>query len=189
MCSDLQCTFHEPLTSEQEISDFPDLILYEENGIEHYKMGSNSEEKCMPLLLLDSSKCPDNIPFSPTVQKAKSAGLTVKCDECKRPHVIHSKNKLKQTEVNHLKRALNGQQYICGSVFSKFDREEHAGILSNIFVQENLSCMVEIEFIYFSPAIYPVCANMWSETKPSPKEYRNISSLPCFGLPQERGCY
>ena len=85
--SDQQCTFHEPLTSEQEISDFPDPIPYEENGIEHYKMGSDSVEKCMQSLLLDSSKRPHNNPFSPMAQRAKNVGLTVKGVECKEPRV------------------------------------------------------------------------------------------------------
>lgn len=40
-CSDVQCTFHRPLTSGQDISDFPDPIPYEENGVERYKQGSD----------------------------------------------------------------------------------------------------------------------------------------------------
>ena len=86
-------------------------------------------------------------------------GLTVKCVECEKPRIIHSKNKLKQTEVDHLKRALSGQQDMCGGVFGEFVREKHAGILSIVFVRENLSCVVAIDFTYFSAAIYPdVCA-------------------------------
>ena len=154
-CSDTECVFHKPLSSEEKIKDFPDPIPYEENGIPHYSKGSDPKEKYVPSTLLDSSKRPHNVPFSPSAQTAKNAGMTIRCIDCKKQRMIYSKSKLKLVELNQLKRALSGLQYICGSVFSEFDADEGNHILSNVYVRGNLSCTMDMEFTYYSSGIFP----------------------------------
>ena len=90
--------------------------------------------------------------------------------QCRKPRVIHSKNKLKRTEVDYLKRAQSGQQYICGSVFSGFDREVNAGILSKVFVREKSILYGRYRVHIFFRCNIPRCVyTLWFETKPCPR--------------------
>lgn len=52
-----------------------------------------------------------------------------------------------------MKRSLNGIEYICGSSLSEYvidDNNKDLVILENVFVKENLSCLVNIELPYYS---------------------------------------
>ena len=130
-CTDKQCCFHEPLNSVEEIEDFPDPIPYEVNGIPHYKNGTDPKEKNIPSLLLNVLTRPHYITFPPTAQSGKNVGMLVKCVECKKPRLMHSKTKLKLSECNVLKQSLvdystfvvqcletitSGLQYVCGAM-------------------------------------------------------------------------
>ena len=98
--------------------------------------------------------CFHNIPFSPSAQTSKNVGLTLRCVDCKKPHLIHSKCKLKLSDLNQL-RALSEMQYVCGSTFAEFDAEGSSNIFDKVFVRENLSCTSEMELTYYSAAIFP----------------------------------
>ena len=175
-CDDVQCPFHQPITTGNRIDDFPDPIPYDDNGVERYKEGTDNEEKFLPSMLQDASKRPHNIPFAPTGQTAKAGGLTIRCVECKKTRVIHSKLKLKTGESEKLKRALSGLQYICGSTFNEFDSEKDDGILKKTFVRENLSCSTGIELTYYSATIYPdVCIHCGSKRNLVPN---NVAVFP-----------
>ena len=73
---DNQCSFHDPLTG-GKIDDFPDPIPFDdEEGIPRYKIGKDEKEKYLvPSLLIDASKQPHSIPFSPTAQSTKNVSL------------------------------------------------------------------------------------------------------------------
>ena len=136
-CTDKQCRFHESLNSIEEIEDFPDPIPYEGNGIPNYK-GTDPEEKNIPSLLLDVSKRPHNILFPPTAQSGKNVGMLVKCMECKKPRLMHSKTKLKLSECNALKRSLSGLQYVCGATFSSYEPDENNDIFAKAILSIRL---------------------------------------------------
>jgi hypothetical protein len=51
----------------------------------HYKEGTDPEEKYLSSKLRDVSKQPCKIPFLQTAQTAKNVGSVVKCAECKKP--------------------------------------------------------------------------------------------------------
>ena len=172
-CTDKQCRFHEPLNS-VEIEDFPDLIPYEVNGILHYKKGTDPEEKNIPSLLLDVSKRPHNIHFPPTAQSGKNVGMLVKCVECKKPSLMHSKTKLKLSECNVLKRSLSGLQYVCCAAFSSYEPDENNDIFAKAYVRENLSCLTDIELTYYSTNIFPdVCIHCGTKQNLVPKSVVN----------------
>ena len=81
--------------------------------------------------------------------------MTIRCIDCKKQRVIYSKTKLKSAELNLLKRALSGLQYLWGSVFSEFDNDENNHIFSKVHVRENLACMMGMELTYYSSGIFP----------------------------------
>ena len=150
-CDDNRCPFRDPLTG-SKIDDFQDPIPFDdEEGVQRYKIGKDKKEKYLPSLLIDAPRQPHDIPFSPTAQSAKNASLTIKCGECRKQRVIHSKHVLKNGECEKLKHALSGLQYVCGS--SEYDSEKE-GILGKTFVRENLSCTMDIEINYYSAGIY-----------------------------------
>ena len=66
---------------------------------------------------------------------------------------MHSKNKL--TEIDHLERALSGQQYTCSLVCNEFNTDKSNNILSKVCVRENLSFVMDMELTYFSAGIFP----------------------------------
>ena len=84
------------------------------------KPGSDPEEKYLPSKLENPEKRSHNIPFSPSGQTAKNVGITIFCEECKRPRLMHSQQKLKQTEVVALKLLITKFSYVCGSVLSEY---------------------------------------------------------------------
>ena len=86
-----------------EITEFPDLEPYEVDGVQHYKAGNDPTEKYIPSKLVDPEKSPHNIPFPPSAQTAKHVALTIKCVECEKQRLLHSKHKLKEQRVKTLK--------------------------------------------------------------------------------------
>ena len=102
------------------LGKFPDPVLYEEDNITRYKPGSDPEEKYLPSKLENPEKRSHNIPFSPSGQTAKNVGITIFCEECKRPRLMHSQRRLKPTEVVALKRLITKFSYVCGSVLSEY---------------------------------------------------------------------
>ena len=172
-CDDATCSFHLPLKEGVEVDNFPDPIPYDDNGIERYKKGIDSQEKFLPSNLVDVTKRPHNVPFSPTAQTAKAASMVIRCVECKKARVIHSKKKLTQSQVLQLKRALNGLQYVCGSSFNEFDSEKES-ILNNVFVRENICCTTNIELTYYSADIFPrICIHCGTKQNLVPKCIEN----------------
>ena len=81
-------------------------------------------EKYLPSKLEDPEKRPHNIPFPPSAQTAKNVGLTIKCVECGKPRLSHSKHKLKEQQVKTLKSFLSKIIYICGSTLSEYEGPE-----------------------------------------------------------------
>ena len=86
--------------------------------------------------------------------------------------MLHSKTKLKLSDINVLKRSLSGLQYICGSVFSSYQLDD--AIFEKVFVRENLSCVTDIELTYYSTNIFPdVCIYCGTKQNLVPKSLEN----------------
>ena len=146
--------FHKAMRANEDIADFPDPVPFEdEEGNQHYKEGTDPEEKYLPSKLADVSKQPHKVPFSPTAQTAKNVGAIIKCADCKKPRLMFSQRMLKGEEKASLKRVLNGLEYVCGSSFQEFlvnSENRDVKILEKVFVKENLSCSLVVERPYYS---------------------------------------
>ena len=103
--------------------EFPDPEPYEVDGLQHYKAGNDPTEKYLPSELEDPERS-HNIPFPPSAQTAKNMGLTIKCVECEKRRLLHSKHKLKEQQVKTLKSFLSKIIYICGSTLSEYEGPE-----------------------------------------------------------------
>ena len=108
LCSDLECTYHKPFRGSKPCDVFPDPVPYDDDGTERYTQGSDPEEKFLPSVLLDSSKQPHGIPFTPTAQTAKNVHKIIRCMECSKPRLLHAAKKLKPDQHTNLTRFLNG---------------------------------------------------------------------------------
>jgi DNA-directed RNA polymerase subunit RPC12/RpoP len=156
-CSDLDCEFHKPLKSNEPITNFPDPEPYEVEGVQHYKAGDDPGEKFLPSKLENPEKRSHGIPFSPTAQTAKCIGFTIKCSECGKPRLLHSKNKLTGEQPKQLKIFLGRIIFVCGSSLAEYDGPCSAAeekLRERVFVRENLSCASNIELPYYSVDFY-----------------------------------
>ena len=113
-CSSNDCDFHKDTRGFEKITVFPDPEPYEEDGVKHYRPGSDPDEKFLPSKLHNAEKRPHNILFSPSAQTAKNVGMTVRCIECEKPRILHSKHELKGDEIKVLKLFLGKILFICG---------------------------------------------------------------------------
>lgn len=91
-CDEATCKFHKPLRGPDKIDTFPDPEPYEVDGVIRYRRGSDPEQKFLRSKLEDPEKRPHNKPFSPTAQTAKNVAITIPCEECKKPRLLHSQN-------------------------------------------------------------------------------------------------
>ena len=53
--------------------------------------------------------------FNPTTQTAKNVGFIVRCEECQKPRLVHSKLKLKKEDTHGAQRMLKKLSYMCGA--------------------------------------------------------------------------
>ena len=95
-CLELSCPFHSPLRCKEEIERFPNPIPYtDEDGVERFKEGRDDEEKFLTSRLVDVTKQPHGLPFTPTAQTAKNVSKIVKCYKCKKTCVLYAEKRLK----------------------------------------------------------------------------------------------
>ena len=159
-CEDPQCIFHQPKQLSQEIERFPYPIPYtDKDGVERFKEGTDDDEKFLTSRLVDVTKNPHGLPFSPTTQTAKNVSKFVKCSECQKPRVLYAEKKLKLDDQSKLQRVLKKHIYICGTSFIDFTKNPIA------FVRENLSCATAIETSYYGVNFPDVCLYCGSEKK------------------------
>ena len=119
-CDDINCEFHDPLRGPGKITVLPDPEPYEVDGVVHYRPGSDPEEKYLPSKLEDPEKRPHNVPFSPSAQTATNVGRLIKCEECKKPRLLHAQRKLNHSDLQALTKMLAKFSYLCGSVPSEY---------------------------------------------------------------------
>ena len=151
--------------------------------MQHYKEGNDPDEKFLPSKLENPEKRPSGIPFSPCAHTAISVGFTVKCSECNKPRLLHSKHKLKGEEPKKLKIFLSKIIFICGSTLAEYDgpcsREEEK-LLERVFVRENLSCTSNIEIRYYPVDFFkPVCIYCGREGTGRQLNVSNVSYPKC----------
>ena len=112
---------HNRITSNEDITNFPDPEPYEIDNVQHYKPGDDPTEKYLPSKLENPEKQPHGIPFPPTAQTAKNVGFVIKCSECEKPRLLHSKHKLKESQQKILKLFISKIIFICGSALSEYE--------------------------------------------------------------------
>ena len=152
-CNDPLCSFHKPIRGQHEIEVFPDPVPSEVDGVLHYHEGVDPNEKYLPSLLENVEKQDSGIPFQATAHTAGNVGFTIVCTECKKPRLLHAKNKLKDGAPAIAKRMIKKIDYMCGATLQEYmgsggDRD--VDILDRLFVRANLSCTSKIELPYYS---------------------------------------
>ena len=73
------------------------------------------------------------MPFSPTTQTAKNAGIVLWCEGCLKWHVVYSKWKLNPASKAKVMREVGSLSYTCGYVFQEIDEYE-SSCLKDVFV-------------------------------------------------------
>ena len=149
-CENPSCGYHGSRGGDVQITEFPDPVPYDEDGVMRYTEGIDKDEKYLPSKIGDPSKADQTIPFTPTAQTAKNVGLLLNCDECSKPLLLHAKHKLQTKKLNEAKRVLNDLVFTCGSSLSELDEEGADNIVDTVYVKENLYCTQMIELPYFS---------------------------------------
>ena len=143
------------------------------NG-DHYQpfadvYGTITTEKDLPSLKEKESQG-HKIPFNPSQQTAKNTGVLVKCSDCSKPRLIHSKHKLKREETVWLEGLMDEMLYSCGSniqnvdvgdeiVFVNGKEIKARQILDRIFLRLNLVCNTMIELPYYSAGYDKICVH------------------------------
>ena len=89
------------------------------------------------------------MPFTPTAQFAKNAGIVIQCHECDKWRLIYCKNVLNSRERLALKTILQDIQYSCGSGLPEIEHDDHS-VLHKVFTRMNLSCALPIEIPYYN---------------------------------------
>ena len=102
-CKDIN-SFREPIPSEST------------EGSLRYVQGSNPSETFFFSKLENPAKRNNVIPFIATTQTILNEGVTIKCSESRRPHVIYAKKNFLHGPIL-MQWTLNGFQYVCGAVF------------------------------------------------------------------------
>ena len=105
------------------------------------------------------------MPFNPSAQTAKNTGIFLKCSDCSKPRVLHSKRKLKQEESLLVEGLLEVYTYSCGANVQNIslDDEEQRAVLEKIFVRANLVCNSPIEVPYYSAGYENCCYHCGSD--------------------------
>ena len=130
--SSSDCSYHDNFIGEP-IETFPDPIPYTDPAeVEHYQAGKNSNETKMLNKLIDATKRKTNVLFPTSAQTASNVGIFLRCVNCCRPRLHYAQKKLQASELNTLKRALNGFQFICGTPLQEMIRDDNLSCTSNI---------------------------------------------------------
>ena len=158
-CIDEECELHGPLIS-AEIQKLGEPVPVEgEDGVQHYEMGEDSDEKFLPSKQLRTTNRGHGIPFTPTAQTCLNVGITISCIECKKPRLFYAKYKLKCNELVSLKRILNDIRYVCGTVLRDIEDDERnkdTSVSKDVYLRENLECGSNIEIPYYSCKIFKI---------------------------------
>ena len=101
----------------------PDLVPQDSNTYKKFTeiYGTETSEEFRPscgnvrLPRNCGAKLSHGIPFGPTGQTAKAAGLTIQCVECLRPRCLYSKTKLLEKEARLLEQILDNMLFTCGT--------------------------------------------------------------------------
>jgi hypothetical protein len=96
------------------------------------------------------------MPFNPTTQTAKNAGLVLQCEECLKWRMVHSKHKLKPAVKAKVTSEIESLMYTCGSVFQDIDGHE-SSCLKDVYVRQNLTCRDDIEVTYYGAGNENIC--------------------------------
>ena len=105
--------------------------------------GTETSEEHRPSLKNTTKIKGHGMPFSPTTQTAKNAGIVLQCEECLKWRVVYSKRKLNPATRVKVMREVERLLYTCGSVFQEIDEYE-SSCLKDVFVRENLTCTEKI---------------------------------------------
>ena len=204
-CGAESCIYHSPLRGSAP-EPFPDPVpvTNADKSDCSYEEGLDPSEKNLPSKLEDVMKQNHNVPFTPTAQTAKNVGYIIPCNECGKPRLLHSKNKLKPNELNSFKRFINDFVYVCGGTLREIAENEgdiDSFIKDKVFFRENIACSTPYysvgtyknvcihcgcdDLLIVSQTNYPKCIR---SDKPDVmrKKRKSISSEECQGSKQRK---
>ena len=90
-CKTTECKFHKPLRGDEPTPRGDPVPFIDDEGITHYKQGDDPEETYIPSKLENLTKRNHGMDFSPSAKTALNVGILIKCSECKKPTLMHSK--------------------------------------------------------------------------------------------------
>ena len=124
-CGDESCIYHSPLRGSAP-KPFPDpvLVTNADKSDCSYEESLDPSEKNLPSNLEYVMKQNHNVPFTLMAQTAKNVGNIIPCNECGKPRLLHSKNKLKPNELNSFMRFTNGFVYVCEGTLCEIAENE-----------------------------------------------------------------
>ena len=99
-----------------------------------------------------------NVPFSPSIHRAKMANIVIQCEECCKWRVLHAEKKLRPDQRNEVLGELDNLSYTCGSIFQDIEGYEESFLKKNeVYVRKNISCSDKISIHYYGAGHEIVC--------------------------------
>lgn len=101
-----------------------------------------------------------NIPFSPSIQRAKNANVVIQCDECQKWRVVHAEKKLSPDKRIQVLNEIDNLAYTCGSIFQDIiDYEESFLKKNEVYVRKNINCSDGISIHYYGAGNELICVH------------------------------
>ena len=99
-----------------------------------------------------------NVPFSPSIHRAKMANIVIQCEECHKWRVLHAEKKLHPDQRNEVLHELDNLSYTCGSIFQDIDGYEESFLKKNeVYVRQNITCSDKISIHYYGAGHEIIC--------------------------------
>ena len=134
---------------------------------DHYKefsevFGTEATEGAMPSLKT-SKDYGHKIPFNTVKQNASKTGLTIDCNECRKPRLDTAK-RLKEVQKKSFNRVINDMMNTCGTTLVEFKDPSNPSnrrydIFHKCFVRASNNCSKPVEPLYYS-CNYPECCTV-----------------------------
>lgn len=117
--------------------------------------GSQTNESYCPSLA-EAKRKSHGMPSPPPAQYAKSTGMVIQCDECRKWQLLYSRKKIVKAQRGKLQEIVEMLSYSCGSRLQDI-QDTSAEVNQEVFVKAILSCISPIEVPYYSSNYEDIC--------------------------------
>ena len=121
----------------------------------HTLYGSQTNESYRPWLAEAECKS-DGVPCPPSAQHARSTGLVIQCDKCRKWWLLYSRKKIVKAQRDELQEIVEMLSYSCGCRLQDI-QDTSTEVNQEVFVKATLSCTSPIEVPYCSPNYKDIC--------------------------------